>query len=678
MRIASALLAICCCLSAAGGRWQETMTALPDEHQVSSGAAVAPALPARARVPFNINIGTLDTIGGTTHDWQTNGPAWRTLVNSPGHGVHATWMYSASTTGTDFSDRNMRYNYYDPGWGWNWIDPYYVESGVNVFAQRAGYGSMDAEPSGEAVISCHYATGLDVSPMVARDLCPGAGIFEYADGLSVLGPCQWPPVSVSGNGTINILPLTTAYDLSYSHIAPDSWPNWSTPVSVANPGFPSHSIAASKQSGKICLLWVVSTDNPQVAYMRTSTDYGATWTPSEQLPTPEAYGGDTVTSFHITSPFPFYDNDDRLNIVSSVLPEVNDTAYIMPARILHYCPDNTPKWNLIQSAGCDPANLQASIGYNATYAGRPTIGQDEYGDLFVAWEQFDSANVEARTSRLRADVWAAGSTDGGLNWSTPLKLTTAETTSCRFPSISDLVWPGDSLAVLYEVDQCAGFFVMAEGPATENPIVVQKVPVASIIERGPYFGRLKEPNGGESLQPGDTFAIRWIAAPRTFDHGVLSLSTDGGNTFPTVLSESVPSGETTFLWDPIPPLSCALCRVKFEAKDSVGATVFSDVSYRNFRIDSVLTSVAENRPEPGPEARPAPTVIRGVLVIPVSPRPRVSESPCLLDACGRKVMDLRPGANDIRMLAPGVYFITQGLGIRGEGSGKTRKIVLTE
>jgi len=31
--------------------------------------------------------------------------------------------------------------------------------------------------------------------------------------------------------------------------------------------------------------------------------------------------------------------------------------------------------------------------------------------------------------------------------------------------------------------------------------------------------------------------------------------------------------------------------------------------------------------------------------------------PSLLDAAGRKVLDLKPGANDVRRLAPGVYFV---------------------
>ncbi len=661
MRTVIVLALVCTCLIATTGRWLGTITALPDEHQVSSGAAVAPALPTRARAPCGISIGSLDTIGGTTYDWQTSGPVWRTIVDSRRYGVHAVWMYSAYTSGSDFPDRNMRYNFFDSGWGqWNWTDPDYMQSGVNVLPWRAGYGNVDVDTSGVAVISAHYSPGGEIEPIVARDADVGAGIFDYSELNQ--GQFEWPCIGVGADNYYHLamVDYATQDELFWTR-STNQGVGWETPLSIASPGFPTHNVAASKAPGsqKIGVTWVVppvSVYGQQPGFYRESSDGGDTWGSPVDIGFPPAFhpGSDSVPSFHISSLFPFYDNDDRLNIVAGVVPVVNDTNFIIPSEVWHYCPDNTPQWNRIHRAGCDPANLQASVGYNAAYACRPSIGQDEYGDLFVAWEQFDSANVEARTSRLRADIWTAGSTDGGLTWSAALKLTTADSTSCRFPSICDLLWPGDSLAVLYDVDQCAGFFVMGEGPGTCNPIVVQKVPVDSIIQRGPYFGRLKQPNGGESLYAGGSFAIRWKAAPQTFDRGVLSLSTDGGSTFPTVLAESIPPGESTYIWDPIPLLCCSLCRVKFEAKDTLGATVFSDVSYRNFKIDSVFTDVSESRPEPGTAARPAPTVIRGVLFLPEAASFRPAS---LMDATGRKVMELAPGANDVRALAPGVYFV---------------------
>jgi DNA-binding beta-propeller fold protein YncE len=51
-----------------------------------------------------------------------------------------------------------------------------------------------------------------------------------------------------------------------------------------------------------------------------------------------------------------------------------------------------------------------------------------------------------------------------------------------------------------------------------------------------------------------------------------------------------------------------------------------------------------------------PTVVRGVLCLPQAAglKPQASS---LMDAAGRKAMELRPGPNDIRALAPGVYFV---------------------
>jgi len=362
-----------------------------------------------------------------------------------------------------------------------------MQSGVNVFTHRAGYGNVDADVAGDAIIGCHYTGTSGITPKIARDAAPGAGIFDYADGEQVLGVTQWPPISVGQDGSIHIFPITDAYVLSYSHIASGQWPNFSAPVTGINPspGFPTHQIAASKQSGKVALAWEISTNAPSDAYMQTSDDNGVTWTSPQQFLPPDAYGGDTVTTFHITSLFPYYDNNDRLNIVANVAPQVNDTVYIIPAQIWHYCPDNSPQWNRIHIGGCAPENLGAAVGYNAIYACRPSIGQDNDGHLFVAWEQFDSANVEPVTSRLRADIFASGSNDGGLTWSPGVKLTTAGTHSMRFPSIVDMAVEGspqsDTIFIIYLDDGLAGFFLQGEGSATNNPVVCQRITATDIV-----------------------------------------------------------------------------------------------------------------------------------------------------------------------------------------------------
>jgi len=53
------------------------------------------------------------------------------------------------------------------------------------------------------------------------------------------------------------------------------------------------------------------------------------------------------------------------------------------------------------------------------------------------------------------------------------------------------------------------------------------------------------------------------------------------------------------------------------------------------------------------------------------------QAAALLDISGRRVMDLKPGANDVRALAPGVYFAGEGPGTRGQGLGRIRKVIVT-
>jgi hypothetical protein len=50
-------------------------------------------------------------------------------------------------------------------------------------------------------------------------------------------------------------------------------------------------------------------------------------------------------------------------------------------------------------------------------------------------------------------------------------------------------------------------------------------------------------------------------------------------------------------------------------------------------------------------------VVRGVLLLPEATS-RIPQA-ALLDISGRKVLELKPGANDVRGLAPGVYFVRE-------------------
>jgi hypothetical protein len=70
--------------------------------------------------------------------------------------------------------------------------------------------------------------------------------------------------------------------------------------------------------------------------------------------------------------------------------------------------------------------------------------------------------------------------------------------------------------------------------------------------------------------------------------------------------------------------------------------------------------------------KPGPTIVRGVLSLPSS---LLAANSSLLSIDGRKVMDLAPGANDVRALAPGVYFVRQASDVKREASRVTKVVV---
>jgi len=70
-------------------------------------------------------------------------------------------------------------------------------------------------------------------------------------------------------------------------------------------------------------------------------------------------------------------------------------------------------------------------------------------------------------------------------------------------------------------------------------------------------------------------------------------------------------------------------------------------------------------------AHPGPTIVRGVLFLPVSFPPSLPVS--LLDVSGRRVLSLAPGPNDVRSLPPGVYFVAEN-GARS--TVRARKVIV--
>jgi len=164
---------------------------------------------------------------------------------------------------------------------------------------------------------------------------------------------------------------------------------------------------------------------------------------------------------------------------------VRDTWRESPVAIWHWCPDLSPQWSEVVRVDAGVESIP-SPGQCALLACRPSMGEDTDGNLYVCWEQFDPGNVEPVTGLMRGDVWWSSS-DDGTHWVGPFRLTGPSTASCRFPCMIDLGFPGDpwdTMVVLYEIDQVAGFTACLnpQGPWTENPIVAHKLVLPYAVE----------------------------------------------------------------------------------------------------------------------------------------------------------------------------------------------------
>jgi YVTN family beta-propeller protein len=120
----------------------------------------------------------------------------------------------------------------------------------------------------------------------------------------------------------------------------------------------------------------------------------------------------------------------------------------------------------------------------------------------------------------------------------------------------------------------------------------------------------------------------------------------------------------------------ALCHNPVQNRVYVANEMDSSVSVIR---DSMPAAMHESPKPQAPSHKLGATVIRDLLYLP-SPYPLpagevtgVRERSVLLDATGRRVMVLQPGANDVSRLTSGVYFVREVPGL----AGAVRRIVIT-
>ncbi|MEP7236849.1 MAG: zinc-dependent metalloprotease family protein [Ferruginibacter sp.] len=203
--------------------------------------------------------------------------------------------------------------------------------------------------------------------------------------------------------------------------------------------------------------------------------------------------------------------------------------------------------------------------------------------------------------------------------------------------------------------------------------------INTVAATGPFI--VTVPNGGESYGGGSTQTITWNvagtgAAPISCANVKISLSTDGGLTYPTVITASTPNDGSEALT--IPNITTTTARVKIEA---VG-NIFFDISNADFNITPTPTFTFV---PPAPATVTCGTATAAITLSTTSILGFVT--PINLVASGLpgtttvtySVNPVIPGnstvvtLNNVNTLAPGTYNIT----ITGTAGAEVKTVQLT-
>jgi Neuraminidase (sialidase) len=272
------------------------------------------------------------------------------------------------------------------------------------------------------------------------------------------------------------------------------------------------------------------------------------------------------------------------------------------------------------------------------YAWQPSVAAAG-ANVHVAW--YDGRNGPANP----AEIYYKRSTDGGATWESDARLTNSAPSS-QWTSIAAA---GDRVHVVWSDTRDGGTNEIYYKCSTDNGATWPASPGGDT--------RLTSPDSETSYFPsiavaGANVHVVWCDSRdgTIGDEVYYKCSTDGGTTWCSDTRLSVSDNEQSRH----PSIAVADPGLHVAWYDNRDGNC--EVYYKRNPTGNVGTEETMND-ERG-TLNVGPTIVRGMLFLEGdSPRTGTVPKTALLDISGRNVLDLHPGPNDVRRLAPGVYFV---------------------
>ena len=358
------------------------------------------------------------------------------------------------------------------------------------------------------------------------------------------------------------------------------------------------------------VVWTDSRDGNDEIYYKRSTDGGTTWGGDVKLSTTGlAFGPSAAVA------------GETVHVVWNGLPSVNPGE---PLEVYYTrSTDGGATWDSIMRLTSDSAD----------YAWQPAVAAAG-ANVHVAW--YDGRNGPA----YPAEIYYTRSTDGGATWGSDVRLTNSAPAS-EWASIAAT---GDRVHVVWSDTRDAGTNEIYYKCSDDNGATWPASPGGDT--------RLTSPDSEPSCFPsiavaGASVHVVWCDRRdgASGDEVYYKCSDDGGTTWSNDTRLSVNDNQQSRH----PSIAVADPGLHVAWYDNRDGN--DEIYYKRNPTGNVGTMETMND-ERG-TMNVGPTIVHGVLFL---PPPTFTLHSSLFSLSGEKVLDLHAGANDVRALAPGVYF----------------------
>ena len=401
----------------------------------------------------------------------------------------------------------------------------------------------------------------------------------------------------------------------------DGGATWGSDQRLTNADRRSWCPSVAVVGAKVHVVWE---DNRDIdwydVYYKRSTDGGATWGGDTKLSTNGLAFGPSVAAI-----------GDTVHVVWDGLPSETpgEPLEVYYARST----DGGVTWDSVTRLTNAPED----------YAWQPAVAAAGAG-VHIAW--YDGRNGPANP----AEIYYKRSTDAGATWNDDERLTDSAPTS-QWVSIAAV---GDRVHVVWSDTRDGGTNEIYYKCSTDNGATWPASPEGD--------KRLTSPDNEASYFPSiavtDTNVhVAWCDWRDGSGEVYYKCSTDGGATWGSDTGLSV--GDSKQSRHPsIAVAGPGLHVAWYDNRDGNDEIYYKRNPTGNVGAEETMNDGRKTM-------NVCPTIVRGVLVLgAVDSRQNTGYRAGLLDAAGRKVMELAPGPNDVSRLAPGVYFVCGVQGVR--------------